>query len=120
MSDLALSPAPPCCPLCGAEVTLEGVTFRDNVLYYNNNMIHMTPSETRILHMLCGKPGSVVSRQMIYNEIYPEHLPDSGEVDPKIIDVFICKVRRKLKRASCDILIETIWGRGYIVRKEQK
>ncbi len=35
----------------------------------------------------------------------------------KIIDVFICKLRKKLVQAGADNLIGTVWGRGYMVRE---
>lgn len=109
---------PNCCPVCGQRIILEGIRFQDGVLYFHNNMVHMTPTEVKVVYMLYSRPGQVVSREMIYSEIYPSYLPDSGDVDPKIIDVFICKIRRKLRQAFCNIPIETVWGRGYIVRKE--
>jgi two-component system cell cycle response regulator CtrA len=34
----------------------------------------------------------------------------------KIIDVFICKLRKKLAQAGADGLIGTVWGRGYMIR----
>jgi two-component system cell cycle response regulator CtrA len=39
------------------------------------------------------------------------------EPDMKIIDVFICKLRKKLAQAGADELIETVWGRGYMIRE---
>ena len=37
------------------------------------------------------------------------------EPDPKIIDVFMCKLRKKLAEASGgQHYIETVWGRGYV------
>ena len=35
----------------------------------------------------------------------------------KIIDVFICKLRKKLAVAGADNLIGTVWGRGYMIRE---
>ena len=35
----------------------------------------------------------------------------------KIIDVFICKLRKKLAQAGADNLIGTVWGRGYMIRE---
>ena len=38
------------------------------------------------------------------------------EPELKIIDVFICKLRKKLGLACGDSYIETVWGRGYVLR----
>ena len=35
----------------------------------------------------------------------------------KIIDVFICKLRKKLALANAADLIFTVWGRGYMIRE---
>jgi two-component system cell cycle response regulator CtrA len=41
------------------------------------------------------------------------------EPETKIIDVFICKLRKKLASASVGKnYIETIWGRGYVMREQ--
>ena len=39
------------------------------------------------------------------------------EPEVKIIDVFICKLRKKLAQAGADNLIATVWGRGYVLRE---
>jgi two-component system, cell cycle response regulator CtrA len=39
------------------------------------------------------------------------------EPEMKIIDVFICKLRKKLAVAGADNLIGTVWGRGYMIRE---
>ena len=42
------------------------------------------------------------------------------EPELKIIDVFICKLRKKLAAAiDGDNYIETVWGRGYVLRDPQ-
>ena len=54
-----------------------------------------------------------ISKEMLLNHLY------SGMDEPelKIIDVLICKLRKKLANASGGKnYIETIWGRGYVVR----
>jgi DNA-binding winged helix-turn-helix (wHTH) protein len=39
------------------------------------------------------------------------------EPEMKIIDVFVCKLRKKLAQAGADNMIGTIWGRGYMMRE---
>jgi hypothetical protein len=41
------------------------------------------------------------------------------EPEIKIIDVFVCKIRKKL-RAVDGHDVETVWGRGYVLRDEAK
>lgn len=76
-----------------------------------NMPIHLTNKEYKILELLAIKKGTVLTKEMFLSHLY------SGIDEPeiKIIDVFICKLRRKLEKASNGInFIETVWGRGYI------
>jgi two-component system cell cycle response regulator CtrA len=76
--------------------------------------VHLTTKEYGILELLVLRSGSVLTKEMFLNHLY-------GAVDTepegKIIDVFICKLRRKLYEASPDHLIETVWGQGYTLKK---
>lgn len=70
---------------------------------------HVTVAEETVLRALLRRRGHVVTREAIYLALY------GGEerVDIKIVDVRVCKLRRKLART--DIEICTSWGRGYYV-----
>ena len=69
----------------------------------------MTVSEATILQCLMQLQACTRS-----------HLLDvvSPEAKPEIIDVFICKIRAKLK--PFDIAIQTIWGQGYLLPEKSK
>jgi DNA-binding response OmpR family regulator len=72
----------------------------------------LTAKEYQILEMLTIGNGRIQSKEAIMHNLYST--PDD-EVDIKIVDVFICKLRKKLGYLHADaaLLIETVWGRGY-------
>jgi two-component system cell cycle response regulator CtrA len=57
------------------------------------------------------RKGAVLSKEAILDHLYG----GLDEPNPKIIDVFICKIRKKLQSMGVDDFIETNWGRGYMV-----
>lgn len=75
----------------------------------------LTGSEERMLAILLSRDGAV-TKETFLNLMYGG-LPDD-EPELKIIDVFICKLRKKLK--PFDIEVTTIWGRGYILGPAEK
>jgi len=76
--------------------------------------IHLTSSEYTILHLLALRKGTIVSKEMFFNHLYGGR--DEPE-DIRIIDVFVCKLRKKLSDASGERnYIETVWGRGHLLR----
>jgi two-component system cell cycle response regulator CtrA len=75
--------------------------------------VHLTPSEYKVLELLSLRKNSVLTKEMCLNHLY------NGLKEPevKIIDVFICKLRKKLAVASQgENQIETVWGGGYMLR----
>jgi len=75
--------------------------------------IHLTGKEYGILELLSLRKGTTLSKEMFLNHLYG----GIDEPELKIIDVFICKLRKKLSTAtSGDNYIETVWGRGYVLR----
>ena len=75
--------------------------------------VHLTRKEYGILQLLCLRKGTIVTKQMFLHHLY------SGmkEPDLKIIDVFVCRLRKKLiKVTGGKNYIGTVWGRGYILR----
>jgi two-component system, cell cycle response regulator CtrA len=75
--------------------------------------IHLTGKEYQMPELLSLRKGTTLSKEMFLNHLYG----DDNEPEVKIIDVFICKLRKKLNAASDGInYIETVWGRGYTLR----
>jgi two-component system cell cycle response regulator CtrA len=73
--------------------------------------VHLTRKEYQILELLSLRKGSTVTKSMFLNNLYG----GIDEPEMKIIDVFICKLRKKLINASNGTdYIETVWGRGWI------
>jgi two-component system cell cycle response regulator CtrA len=76
--------------------------------------VHLTAKEYQILELLSLRKGTTLTKEMFLNQLYG----GMDEPEIKIIDVFICKLRRKLANASGGRdYIETVWGRGYVLRE---
>jgi two-component system, cell cycle response regulator CtrA len=75
--------------------------------------VHLTGKEYAILELLVLRKGMVLTKEAFLNHLYG----GMDEPEMKIIDVFICKLRKKLVQAGADNLIGTVWGRGYMVRE---
>jgi two-component system cell cycle response regulator CtrA len=76
--------------------------------------LHLTSKEYGILELLVLRKGSLLTKEMFLNHLYG----GIDEPDLKIIDVFVCKLRKKLEKVSGGInYIETVWGRGYILKE---
>ena len=82
------------------EVTVEG------------RPVHLTGKEYAILELLTLRKGMVLSKETFLDHLYG----GMDEPEMKIIDVFVCKLRKKLAHAGSRDLIGTIWGRGYVMR----
>jgi two-component system cell cycle response regulator CtrA len=76
--------------------------------------VHLTGKEYQMLELLSLRKGSTLTKEMFLNHLYG----GMDEPELKIIDVFICKLRKKLANASEGRnYIETVWGRGYVLRE---
>jgi len=76
--------------------------------------INLTNKEYQILELLSLRKGSTLTKEVFLNNLYG----GLDEPEPKIIDVFICKLRKKLAEASQgQNFIGTVWGRGYVLRE---
>jgi two-component system cell cycle response regulator CtrA len=70
-----------------------------------------------MLELLSLRKGTTLTKEMFLNHLYG----GMDEPELKIIDVFICKLRQKLGQAcGLENYIETVWGRGYILRDPQE
>ncbi len=75
--------------------------------------IHLTGKEYGILELLSLRKGTTLTKEMFLNHLYG----GIDEPELKIIDVFVCKLRKKLSMATGgENYIETVWGRGYVLR----
>ncbi len=75
--------------------------------------VHLTGKEYQMLELLSLRKGTTLTKEMFLNHLYG----GMDEPELKIIDVFICKLRKKLSQATGgQNFIETVWGRGYVLR----
>lgn len=75
--------------------------------------VHLTGKEYQMLELLSLRKGTTLTKEMFLNHLYG----GMDEPELKIIDVFICKLRKKLATATGgENYIETVWGRGYVLR----
>ncbi len=78
-----------------------------------NQPLHLTGKEYGILELLSLRKGTTLTKEMFLNHLYG----GMDEPELKIIDVFVCKLRKKLTAATGgENYIETVWGRGYVLR----
>lgn len=79
----------------------------------NGRAVHLTGKEYQMLELLSLRNGTTLTKEMFLNHLYG----GMDEPELKIIDVFICKLRKKLSEATGGgNHIETVWGRGYVLR----
>ena len=72
--------------------------------------VYLTPKEYKMLELLALRKDTTITKETFLNYLYD----GTNEPEAKIVDVFMCKLRKKLASASGgNEFIETIWGRGY-------
>ena len=82
----------------------------------DGSRVHLTGKEYQMLELLSLRKGTTLTKEMFLNHLYG----GMDEPELKIIDVFICKLRKKLDAASGgQNYIETVWGRGYVLREPE-
>ena len=75
--------------------------------------VHLTGKEYQMLELLSLRKGTTLTKEMFLNHLYG----GMDEPELKIIDVFICKLRKKLAQATGDVsYIQTVRGRGYVLK----
>jgi two-component system cell cycle response regulator CtrA len=80
-------------------------------IFAKGKPVTLTKKEYQIAEILALRKGAVLSKEAILDHLYG----GLDEPNPKIIDVFICKIRKKLQLMGVNDFIETNWGRGYMV-----
>lgn len=81
-------------------------------VFVGTEQVHLTGKEFSILELLMLRKGLVLTKDAFLSHLYG----GMDEPEIKIIDVFICKLRKKLAQAGADNMIGTVWGRGYMIR----
>jgi two-component system cell cycle response regulator CtrA len=76
--------------------------------------VYLTGKEFQMMELLALRKGVTLSKEQFLNHVYG----GMDEPELKIIDVFMCKLRKKLRRAGVGDAITTVWGRGYLLADE--
>ncbi len=89
------------------------INLDTRIVEVDNQQVHLTNKEYAILELLAMRKGTVLTKEMFLNHLYSS----MDEPEIKIIDVFVCKLRKKLANAAGGTnYIETVWGRGYMLK----
>jgi two-component system cell cycle response regulator CtrA len=89
------------------------VNLDSHEAWVDGKKVPLTGKEYSILELLVLRKGMVLTKEAFLNHLYG----GLDEPEVKIIDVFICKLRRKLAGAGAGNMIGTVWGRGYMIRE---
>jgi two-component system, cell cycle response regulator CtrA len=90
------------------------VNLDAKTVHVNQVRVNLTVKEYRMLELLSLRKGTTLTKEMFLSQLYG----GMDEPEIKIIDVFMCKMRKKLANASNGKdYIETVWGRGYLLRE---
>jgi two-component system cell cycle response regulator CtrA len=90
------------------------VNLDTRIVSVDDQPVHLTAKEYGILELLNLRKGTTLTKEMFLNHLYW----GMDEPELKIIDVFVCKLRKKLAQATGGShYIETVWGRGYVLRE---
>jgi two-component system, cell cycle response regulator CtrA len=93
------------------------VNLDSKLVEVQGNRVPLTGKEYQMLELLALRKGTTLTKEMFLNHLYG----GMDEPELKIIDVFICKLRKKLFNASGGMdYIETVWGRGYNIQEPTK
>jgi two-component system, cell cycle response regulator CtrA len=89
------------------------VNLDSRVVLVDGQPVHLTGKEYGILKLLSLRKGTTVTKEMFLNHLYG----GMDEPAPKIIDVLVCKLRKKLTQATGgNHYVQTVWGEGYALR----
>ncbi|CAN0601625.1 unnamed protein product, partial [Ectocarpus sp. 12 AP-2014] len=89
------------------------INLDTRIVEVDGTQVHLTNKEYAILELFAMRKGTVLTKEMFLNHLYSS----MDEPEIKIIDVFVCKLRKKLAKASGGTnYIETVWGRGYMLK----
>ena len=80
-------------------------------VFVGGTSVRLTVKEYAVLELLVLRKGMVLTKDMFLDHLYG----GTGEPDSKIIDLLVCRVRKKLADAGAPDAISTVWGRGHMM-----
>ncbi|MGE8098438.1 response regulator transcription factor [Pseudomonas fluorescens] len=102
-------------PVREFETTLRVADLELNLISHeairNNQPLNLLPTEYKLLEFMMRNPGQVLSRMMIFEEVWGYHF-DPGT---NLIDVHIGRLRKKIDPPGMTPLIRTMRGSGYVI-----
>lgn len=113
----------PRCPACGEPLYDESQTFgwltfytadgRTVVIHeHTQEILPFSNAEAAILSVMAHAKGRVITKDKIYDTLYWMR-GESDAPESKIVDVYICKIRKRIRALSLPLTVHTLWGRGY-------
>lgn len=92
------------------------INLNTKKVFIDNTLLPLTSKEYALVELLALKKGGTVSKESFLSQIYG----GMDEPEIKIIDVFLCKIRQKIKKITGDeTYIHTVWGRGYTLEEKK-
>ncbi len=89
------------------------INLNSKIVTIGGKVLHLTSKEYALVELLGMRKGTTINKEQFLNHLYG----GMDEPEMKIIDVFLCKIRRKIEKLSDGVeYIETVWGRGYILK----
>jgi DNA-binding response OmpR family regulator len=97
-------------------ITVGTVTVDPNtrLTRHDGKLVKLTSAEFRVLYLLAQRSPQPTSRDTIFNLVWPVE----SEVDTQIIDVLVCKIRKKMGWSAKGSPLMNVWGRGYSLLSE--
>ncbi len=80
-------------------------------VYIQDTLLDLTTMEYELLELLALNKGRTLGKESLINQLYG----GIDEPEPKVMDVFVCKIRRKMQKITDKDYIKTVWGRGYTI-----
>lgn len=106
------------CPHCGQALPdFGGIVLDDDrfEIRFDGQASHLTGTERRVMRMLLDSGARVLRKERMFRELY--WLEHDSEPEMKIVDVFVCKLRKKLKPLG--LTIRTHWGVGWSLEEPE-
>lgn len=89
------------------------IDYGERMVYVDGEHVHLTNKEFRILEVVSMRQGNCVACESILEQVYDME----EDRDPKIVDVFICKLNKKIRPIVGYNIVQTVWGRGRFLAK---
>jgi two-component system cell cycle response regulator CtrA len=89
------------------------INLNSKIVTIGGKVLHLTSKEYALVELLAIRKGTTINKEQFLNHLYG----GMDEPEMKIIDVFMCKIRRKIEKLTKEEeYIQTVWGRGYILK----